>query len=150
MALILSQEHLKQILEHARAEAPSEACGLLAGLAGRVLHVLPAANIAPNPAVEYLMDPYDQLRHFQAMEEQGLELLGIYHSHPTSPAYPSPTDLSRAYYPEAVYSIVSLAPSEAPVLRAFRLVEGQISEVTFQVIPSETFGTQRPAGVKFA
>lgn len=146
MGLILSQEHLKQIVEHACAEAPSEACGLLVGLSGRVFHVLPAANIAPNPAVEYLMDPRDQLRHFQVIEEQGLELLGIYHSHPSSPAYPSPTDLSRAYYPEAVYGIVSMMCSETPVLRTFRLVDGQISEVAFEVIPPQVSNSrQTPA-----
>jgi proteasome lid subunit RPN8/RPN11 len=142
MTLILSQEHLNQIVEHARAGAPSEVCGLLVGLAGHVFHVLPAANIAPDPSVEYLMDPHDQLRHFQVIEEQGLELLGIYHSHPSSPAYPSPTDMSRAHYPEAIYGIVSLMHSETPVLRTFRLVDGQISEVAFEVIPSQALGSR--------
>jgi proteasome lid subunit RPN8/RPN11 len=98
---------------------------------------LPAINIADNPTVEYLMEPHDQLRHFQAMEEAGLELLGIYHSHPSSPAYPSPTDLSMAYYPEAVYVIASLTQRESPVLRAFRILDGQISEVGFRVVPAE-------------
>jgi len=133
MALILTRAQFAQILAHTRAEAPNEACGLLAGTAGCVTHVLPATNVADNPRVEYLMDPHDQLRHFQVIEEQGLELLGIYHSHPSSPAYPSPTDLAMAYYPEAVYIIVSLMQSDRPTLRAFRIVEGQISEVDFQL-----------------
>lgn len=135
MTLILSQEHFRQILEHTYAEAPNEACGLLAGAAERVTHVLPAINIAENPTAEYLMDPHDQLRHFQAIEEQGLELLGIYHSHPISPAYPSPTDLTMAYYPETVYAIISLTQGDGPVLRAFRLVDGEVSEVGFKVLP---------------
>jgi proteasome lid subunit RPN8/RPN11 len=134
MTLILSQGHFRQILEHTRAEAPNEACGLLAGRDGHVTHVLPATNIAENPLVGYLMDPHDQLDHFQAIEEHDLELLGIYHSHPVSPAYPSPTDLSMAYYPEAVYAIVSLIQSDNPVLRAFRMVDEQISEVVFTVV----------------
>lgn len=138
--LILTQAQLRQVLEHAQAEAPNEACGLLAGLAQRVTQVLPALNVAQNPAVEYLMDPQDQIRHFQALEEQGLELLGIYHSHPVSPAYPSPTDLSMAFYPEAVYAIVSLMEINHPVLRAFRILEGQIVEVPLEVIPSWTAG----------
>jgi proteasome lid subunit RPN8/RPN11 len=140
MKLILSQEHFKQILKQARTEAPNEACGLLAGLDGHVTHVLPAANVAENPQVRYLMDPHEQIRHFQMIEEQGLNLLGIYHSHPVSQAYPSPTDLSMVYYPEAVYAIVSLMQSDNPVLRAFRIVDGQISEVTFQMMPSEAAG----------
>ena len=135
-ALIMSQEHFKQILKHTRAEVPNEACGLLAGRDGHVTCVLPAKNVADGPEVEYLMDPHDQLDHFQAMEEQGLELLGIYHSHPVSPAYPSPTDLSMAYYPEAVYAIISLIQSDHPILRAFRLVDGHIMEVGCQVMSS--------------
>jgi proteasome lid subunit RPN8/RPN11 len=144
MALILLQEHLRQILEHARAEAPNEACGLLAGRDGYVTHVLPATNVAENPRVRYLMDPHDQLDHFQAIEEQGLDLLGIYHSHPASPAYPSATDLSMAYYPEAVYAIISLVQNNNPVLRAFRMADEQISEVIFKVIPPEATGSQSP------
>ena len=135
MMLILSQEHFRQILEHTRAEAPHEACGLLAGRNGYVTHVLPATNVAENPLVGYLMDPEDQIRHFQMIEEQELDLLGIYHSHPASPAYPSPTDLSMAYYPEAVYAIVSLVQESNPTLRAFRMVDGRITEEALKVMP---------------
>jgi proteasome lid subunit RPN8/RPN11 len=113
---------------------------LLAGRDQYVTHVLPATNVAENPVVGYLMDPEDQLRHFQMIEEEALDLLGIYHSHPATGAYPSPTDLSMAYYPEAVYAIISLMQSDHPVLRAFRIVEEQVSEVTFQMVPSETTG----------
>ena len=138
MTFNLSYEHFRQILEHTRAEAPNEACGLLAGRDQHVTHVLPAANVAENPLVGYLMDPEDQLRHFHMIEEQALDLLGIYHSHPASGAYPSPTDLSMAYYPEAVYAIVSLMQSDHPVLRAFRIVDGQVSEVKYQMVPPES------------
>jgi proteasome lid subunit RPN8/RPN11 len=96
------------------------------------------------------MDPHDQLRHFQVIEEQGLELLGIYHSHPGNPAYPSPTDMSRAYYPEAIYGIVSLMRSETPVLRTFRLVDGQVSEVAFEVIPAQGLDSRQTPGIKLA
>jgi proteasome lid subunit RPN8/RPN11 len=92
-----------------------------------------------------MMDPHDQIRHFQAMEEQGLDLLGIYHSHPASQAYPSPTDLSMAYYPEAVYAIISLMQSRHPVLRTFRIVDGQVSEVAFQIMPSGAKNSNAPA-----
>jgi proteasome lid subunit RPN8/RPN11 len=140
MMFSLSYEHFRQILDHTRAEAPNEACGLLAGRDQYVTHVLPATNVAEDPLVGYLMDPEDQIRHFHMIEEQALDLLGIYHSHPASGAYPSPTDLSMAYYPEAVYAIVSLVQSEHPVLRAFRIVDGQVSEVKFQMVPPETTG----------
>jgi proteasome lid subunit RPN8/RPN11 len=132
-AFTLTQAQLDQILEQAQAEAPHEACGLLAGREGRVTHVLPARNAAERPAVAYLVDAHDQLRHFDMMEAQGLDLLGIYHSHPHSPAYPSPTDMELAYYPEAVYLIISLMHARAPALRAFRMLEGQVHEVEFAV-----------------
>lgn len=144
MDLILPREHFMQILKHTQAEAPNEACGLLAGRDRRVTCVLPATNVAENPLVSYLMDPEDQLRHFQMIEKKGLDLLGIYHSHPVSPAYPSPTDLSMAYYPEAVYAIISLMHSHNPVLRAFRIVDGQVSEVAFRVMSSETRTNNKP------
>jgi proteasome lid subunit RPN8/RPN11 len=137
MTLSLTQKQLKKVLAHIRAEAPNEACGLLAGKGDRVTHVLPAQNVAEDPTVEYLMDPQEQLRHFQAIEEHELKLLAIYHSHPASTAYPSPTDLSRALYPEATYVIVSLLQSDDPVLRAFRMVDNEITEVGFEVIPSK-------------
>jgi proteasome lid subunit RPN8/RPN11 len=136
VALILTEVQLARIFAHTQAEAPNEACGLLAGIGERVTHVLPASNIAQEPGIEYLIDPHDQLRHFQAVEDQGLELVGIYHSHPASLAYPSPTDVSMAFYPEAVYAIVSLVRSDNPIMRAFRMVDGQISEVGFRVISS--------------
>ncbi len=145
MTLILSQKHFRQIFEHVRAEAPNEACGLLAGVAEQVTHVFPATNVAENPMIQYLMDPHDQLHHFQAMEEQGLELLGIYHSHPASPAYPSPTDVLMAFYPEAVYAIVSLVCGDNPVMRAFRMVDGQISEVGLRVIPPQDPNLEHPS-----
>ena len=136
MTLIMSQEHFRQILDHTRAESPNEACGLLAGRDGHVMHVLPAANVAENPRVGYLMDPHDQISHFYAIEEQDLDLLGIYHSHPASSAFPSVTDLSMAYYPEAVYAIISLVQDDSPVLRAFRMVEEEISEVIVRLEPA--------------
>ena len=145
--LTLTHTQLRQMFDHTEAEAPNEACGLLAGDAQHVTRVLPAKNVAKDPRVEYLMDPQDQILHFQAMEEQGLELLGIYHSHPVSPAYPSPTDLSMALYPEAVYAIVSLMEFNHPVLRTFCIVDGQIAEVPFQVMPSGTVGDCSPAPV---
>lgn len=135
MTLIISQDHFRQILDHTRAESPNEACGLLAGRDGRVTHVLPAGNVAENPRVGYLMDPHDQISHFCAIEEQDLDLLGIYHSHPASLAYPSDTDLSMAYYPETVYAIISLVQDDSPILRAFRIINEEISEVIVRLEP---------------
>jgi proteasome lid subunit RPN8/RPN11 len=80
------------------ADAPLEACGLLAGKDGQVQKVFPMRNAA-HSAVSFRLDPQEQFDIFSAMEERGLELFGIYHSHPNGPATPSPTDVAEATYP---------------------------------------------------
>lgn len=74
------------------------------------------------------MDPKEQLAAFKDMDTVGLDLVAIYHSHTHTPAYPSRTDVAKAYYPDAAYVIISLANRDAPDIRAFRVVDGQITE----------------------
>lgn len=85
-----------------------EACGLLGGRiegsAYKTRLVIPATNILHSPT-RYRIEPQEQLAAFLTFEAQGLELVGIYHSHPQGLAYPSPTDIAEAYYPEAIYLI---------------------------------------------
>jgi len=88
---------------------------------------------AERSPVLYRIDPREQLRVFNEMDETGLELVAIYHSHTRSPAYPSNTDVSLAYYPEAAYLIVSLADADKPELRAFRIVDGKVSETELEI-----------------
>lgn len=126
--LILTAQHQQQMIAQAQAEWPNEACGVLGGVNGRVLQVYPGANALRSP-VEYLMSPQDQLKAFLDIEARGWEIIGIYHSHPAGPAQPSPTDVARAYYPEAAYLILSLADRARPELRAYRIVDGQIAEI---------------------
>jgi len=122
----LRREQLEAIVAHAREEAPNECVGLLFGRNGRVERVWRGTNIDHSPFT-YQMDPAEQLRAFREMEGAGLELVGIYHSHTASPAYPSKTDVAKAYYPDAVYVIVSLQQTP-PVVRAFRIRDGQVTE----------------------
>ncbi len=125
--LYLPTHHRATIIAHARQEAPAEACGILAGIEGWVRRVYRLPNTAPDPRTRYLADPQEQLRAFRDMERRGWEMLAVYHSHPNSPAYPSPTDLSLAYYPQARYVIVSLATGR-PEVRCFSMIEGQALE----------------------
>lgn len=80
------------------------------------------ANAHPTPTTRYVIDPREQLRAFRAIDAAGEELLGIYHSHPVSQPYPSPTDRAEAHYPDAFYVLVSLR-SATPEIRAFRIGE---------------------------
>jgi proteasome lid subunit RPN8/RPN11 len=117
-----------QIVAHARAEAPREACGLVAGRDGVPSRVLRCVNAHPEPVMRYSIDPREQLRAFRDMEAKGEDLFAIYHSHPVTQAYPSPTDRAEAHYPEAYYLLVSLRGAEAE-LRAFSIRDGWVREV---------------------
>lgn len=100
---------------------------MLAGKGNRATKVYPATNAEASP-VRYLMEPKDQLHIMRDMEDHDWDLLGIFHSHTHTAAYPSQTDVSLAYYPDALYVIVSLADEAHPVVRAFHIVDGRIRE----------------------
>jgi proteasome lid subunit RPN8/RPN11 len=132
MTIRIPRSFAEAIIAQARAEHPNEACGLLAGTDGAATKIYPMTNAERSPVI-YRMEPAEQLRVFNDIEASGLDLVGIYHSHTRSPAYPSATDVSLAYYPEAVYLIVSLADPDNPDLRGFRISDGRISEVTLDI-----------------
>lgn len=123
----LKKHHLAEMIAHAREEAPLEACGILAGEEDHVVKLYRARNVDCSP-VSYRLEPEEQYHIFMDIDNKGWDILGIYHSHPTSPAVPSGIDLKQAYYPEALYFVVSLADSVQPEVKAFRIVEGEISE----------------------
>lgn len=118
---------VKEMAEHGLREFPNEACGLLAGRDGAPLRFYAMRNLDASPA-SYRLDPKEQLQVFDQMDEEGLDLLGIFHTHTHSEAYPSETDRKLAFYPEAHYLVMSLSDREHPVLRAFRIAEGEVTE----------------------
>jgi proteasome lid subunit RPN8/RPN11 len=122
--LHLQNNHLAQIIAHARDANPHECCGLIGGAPdGRAQTVYRARNLANDPAVTYEAAPEDLFAAQRAMRERGEQLLAIYHSHPRSKdPQPSQTDVRLAYYPSAVYLIVGLGAAE-PCVRAFRISE---------------------------
>jgi [CysO sulfur-carrier protein]-S-L-cysteine hydrolase len=126
---------VEEMITHARAGLPNEACGVLAGANGRPERVFPMRNAESSPVV-YRFDGNEQLRVFAEIEDNGWELLAIFHSHTHTEAYPSPTDRAQAHwrdpvtgreaaaYPGVRYLILSLAERE-PVLRAFTFRDGE-------------------------
>lgn len=124
--LVLSRVQADALIAHAREEFPNECCGLLAGRDGRVERLFRGTNVDHSPYT-YMMDPREQLAAFKAMEAAGLDLLATYHSHTHSAAYPSGTDVAKAYYPDALYVIVSLVDQASPEIRGYRIVAGQIT-----------------------
>ena len=121
-----------EMVAHALEDRPYEVCGLLAGQGGAITRAFRARN-KEQSAVRYEIDPKDLIRLFREMDDADLELLGIYHSHTHTQAYPSATDIRLAYYPDALYFIVSLIDERAPHVRTFRIVEGQVSEEPIEV-----------------
>lgn len=127
----------EEVMRHARAELPNEACGLLAGsvAAGLVTRFHPARNAEASP-LRYNVDPEDLVRITFAIEDAGEELVAIFHSHTLSPAVPSATDRRSAMYPDAIYLLATLADAEAPparALRAWRIYRGQSFEVPLRL-----------------
>ena len=120
-----------EIIAHARDGLPNEACGILAGQDGRVEQFFPAESDEPSPYY-YRIESRDQIRIMNAIDDAGLDLVGIYHSHTSSPAYPSRTDAEQAFWPDAVYVIVSLAEPAADV-RGYRIQDMAITEVAVRV-----------------
>lgn len=117
----------KEMVEHGLREFPNEACGLLAGKDGVPVRFIALKNLDASP-VSYRLDPKEQLQAFDRMDDDGHELLGIFHTHTHSEAYPSETDQKLAFYPDAYYLVMSLSDREHPVLRAFRILEGEVAE----------------------
>jgi proteasome lid subunit RPN8/RPN11 len=125
--MLLPKRFADEIVTHARAEVPNECCGLLAGENGAVLEVFRCESTEKSP-YRYYLDPKDQIRIMRELDQKGWDLVGIYHSHTHTEAYPSKTDVDLAFYPEALYFIVSVQDRHAPVIRAFRITDGQIGE----------------------
>lgn len=129
--MLIPKEIFDRMVEQAKDELPNECCGLLGGRNGDATTLYPATNSEASP-LRYNLDPQDQFRIMQEMEEAGEELAAIYHSHTKSPAYPSQTDINLASYPGVVYLIVSLAEGEEP-LRGFEIDDGEVREVELSI-----------------
>lgn len=128
--LTLSREQVREITEYVERHAPLEACGLLAGRNDRVEQVLFVQNQAQSP-VRFVMDPYEQLQAFEQIDADGLDLLGIFHSHPAGPETASPTDIAEAAY--AVVHVVCSRRDGEWSLRGFWIEDGASTEVPLQV-----------------
>jgi len=127
----LSRELIDEIVAHAREDAPNECCGMVAAEDGRAVEIHRATNAAASP-LRYEIEPRDQFRIEMAIDEAGLELGAIYHSHTRSAPYPSQTDVNLAFHPHALYVIVGVAGPE-PEVRAYRILDSAVHEVELTI-----------------
>ncbi|MCA1705351.1 MAG: M67 family metallopeptidase [Actinobacteria bacterium] len=131
--LRISRSLADEMVAHLDSERPNEGCGLVAGIGGEVSKVIRMSNSAASP-MRYALDPKEQFAAYRLIEDESLELAGVFHSHTHTEAYPSPTDI-RLASEDVPYIIVSLAHEPADI-RAFRIIkqswdadDGAVAEV---------------------
>jgi proteasome lid subunit RPN8/RPN11 len=136
--LRLSLSQYRGIVAHCYDGLPYEACGLIAGPVhetgepiGDVSTIYPCTN-ADESARTYTVDSRDLLRSMRDAESRGEEIVGVWHSHTHTDAYPSETDVRQAMEPYWVHVIVSLKHAE-PIMRAYRIRDGRTEEVDVDV-----------------
>jgi proteasome lid subunit RPN8/RPN11 len=127
----IQPEHWEDMRRHILSCLPNEACGILSGIGERIQEVIPVTNVLQSP-YRFRMDPAEQLTALQRIDENRLEMIGIYHSHVHGPEDPSATDLDEAYYPNVAYLI--WFPSDKDWgCRSFRMIEGTVIEIPLLV-----------------
>jgi proteasome lid subunit RPN8/RPN11 len=120
------------MIEHAKKERPLECCGILGGKEKTVEKVFELKN-SEESSVQYSMSPRDQLKVFEEMEKESMEMVAIYHSHPHTIPFPSETDVKLAFYPDVSSIIISLK-EENPVVKAFQIGKEAIYLEEIEVI----------------
>jgi len=128
----LTRELAGKIIEHCERELPNEACGILAGNRGEVKKIYEMTNTGKSP-IRFFMDAQEQFKVMKDMRNSNLEMIGIYHSHVASRAYPSAHDIEMAFYPDVSYVIVSLSDKDKPEIKSFRIAEGTITEEEIKI-----------------
>ncbi len=121
------------IVEHAKKEWPLECCGILGGKEEIVEKAFQLSNTEKS-SIRYSMCPQEQLRVFEEMEKEPMEMIAIYHSHPHTIPFPSETDVKMAFYPEVSSIIISLKERDNPVVKAFRIEKEAIRLEEIEVI----------------
>lgn len=130
--IYLDKKLLDEMIQHARRDYPNECCGVIAGKEGKAVRIYPTCNEEKSP-VRYRIPAQELFEALKDIESRSWYLIGMYHSHTHTEAYPSPTDVRLAFWPETLYLIVSLTPP-SPTVRAFRIVEGAITEIDIEIL----------------
>lgn len=128
----IPRELYQQIVHQAQAEAPNECCGMIATRDGEVVEIHPAVNRAASP-LRYEIDGAEQYRIQMAIDDAGLDLGAIYHSHTRSDPVPSQTDINLAFYPDALYIIIGVAGPD-PEVRAYTIRDGRVADAELTVL----------------
>lgn len=145
MTFRLQQRYIDEMIAHAREDVPDECCGVLLGNAAGVAQFRRCTNAEHSP-YRYSVAPKELLEIDREARQHDWEVLVIYHSHTHTEAYPSPTDVRLAGYPEAVYMLVSLQKPDEPVVRAFHIRDGVADEEELEVPEDQPSAQDAGAG----
>ena len=126
-ALVIPGAIYQELLVQAHNQAPIEACGILGGKGDRVEVFFSMTN-TDHSSDHFLMDPAEQFKVVKALRAAGQRMLAVHHSHPASPSRPSAEDIRLALTPDVLYTILSLQDTQAPVLKAFEVRDGIVTE----------------------
>jgi proteasome lid subunit RPN8/RPN11 len=129
--ITIVQRVLDDVLAHAREEAPRECCGLLVGSPERILDSVRAHNLADG-TTRFRIDPRDHFRAIRDARARQLDVIGFYHSHPRSPAYPSETDISESGYAAAMHLIAGTGEGGQEA-RVFTIDGSSVTELPLAV-----------------
>jgi len=128
----IERDVVERVIAHAEREAPIEACGYLAGAGGQVTRHYPMTNMEGRED-HFTFDPREQFAVHKTVRQEGLEIIGAYHSHPATPARPSVEDIRLACDPALIYVIISLMGGQRGV-KAFRIREGKAEDEPLTVV----------------
>ncbi|MFI0351873.1 Mov34/MPN/PAD-1 family protein [Actinomadura sp. 9N407] len=133
--LTIERALVDRIVAHARADHPDEACGVIAGPLGsdRPVRFIPMVNAERSPTF-YRFDSLEQLKVWREMDDRDEEPVVIYHSHTSTEAYPSRTDISYAAEPNAHYVLVSTGDPETFEFRSYRILDGEVTEEEVSIV----------------
>ena len=129
----IKKEILSEMIDHARDEQPDECCGILAG-DGRLISAIYRVESEEKGPRTFFMIPERQHEAMIDIEKRGLEMMGIYHSHPLARPYPSRRDMEMAFYPECLYFIVSVREGREPEVGVFAMQDGVVREESCPVV----------------
>jgi proteasome lid subunit RPN8/RPN11 len=133
--LTLTQTQKEELIRLAEGQMPGEVCGVIGGENGEAKEIFPIRNISGNPFT-YLMDPEEQVSVFFKLDEIGLELTAIFHSHPHSAPVPSPTDIRESRYPDTPHIIIGMENGEW-VLKAYLMTDQEYSQIELEINPNQ-------------
>ncbi|HLH27404.1 MAG TPA: M67 family metallopeptidase [Acidimicrobiales bacterium] len=134
--LVIPADMYEGIVAYCLDGMPNEACGFLGGRDGVAEKLYPLTNAAASP-VFYKPDDREMLAALRDIDDSGLEVSCIFHSHVATKAYPSPTDIREAHYPDAVFLIVSFEDREHPYARGFLIHKADWRDPSGEVVEVE-------------